>query len=67
MLYEQTSEQSGTVQPLFLEFAQRLMVDHAEEVAIALRRCSNTSRRSSKTLPTPACSVPDALGASRKW
>ena len=35
VLYEQTSQQSGTVQPLFLEFAQRLMVDHAEEVAIA--------------------------------
>ena len=36
VLYEQTSLQSsGAVQPLFLEFAQRLMVDHADEVAVA--------------------------------
>jgi len=35
VLYEQTSLQAGGVQPLFMEFAQRLMVDHSDEVAVA--------------------------------
>ena len=35
VLYEQTSLRSGAVRPLFFEFAQRLMVDHAEEVAVS--------------------------------
>jgi AcrR family transcriptional regulator len=35
ILYEQTSVHRGALQPLFFEFAQRLMVTHAEEVARA--------------------------------
>jgi hypothetical protein len=35
ILYEQTSVHRGALQPLFFEFAQRLMATHAEEVARA--------------------------------